>query len=420
MSEVGEVPQGPQPEQQPPQQRLEDLPEFQKLAPEQQERLLAIRERLQAEAMNPQHVVSRSINEMGFFEGLYHTAKPHLEKKKTLMIKDLKATASLTLSLIPLVGQEVGFGKGLFGIYKAEKGLEKFVPAARLARAGKEVGKAAKLTWEGGKAFQAATKVKDVKVLPRIGNAVGKAVEWTTRPIRALWSGGTAPFISLNREFGEHAGRVATKMLGANEVHAARVIAHGEAAEERAKFIQAGLDAAAAAGKNLNQVEWWNVAKKWKRGAIMRGGKAEYARVIREANRNLDNVLEARLAGSGTGKLGTEAYKVAQKVKPTVLEGLGLKKYLALFDQWFNLTPDVPHWLSTTTAIGEFLGAYGIDAIPAVIQLGQDKIKNVGVTWNMGKDVLKYTRDRLLKPDPARKQSAEVFSPAPTVAGAVA
>lgn len=417
MSEVGEVPQGPQLEQQPPPQRLEDLPEFQKLAPEQQERLLAIRERLQQEAMNPQQVVSRSINEMGFFEGLYHTAKPHLEKKKTLMVKDLKAAASLTLSIIPLVGEGVSLGKGLFGFYKAEKGFEKFVPAARLARAGGEIGNAARRTWEGGKAFQAAMKTTEAtNVLPKIGNAIGRAAEWTSRPIRALWSGGTAPFISLNKDFGDHASHVATKMLGANEVHAARVIAHGKATAARAEFVQKGLEAAANAGQSLDNIEWWNLAKKWRRGGIMRGGKAEYARVIREANRNLDNILEARLVGTGTGRLGTEAYKAGQKVKPTVLEGLGLKKYLALFDQWFNLTPDVPHWLSTTTAIGEFLGAHGIDAIPAVIQLGQDKIKHLGVTWNMGKDVLKYTRDRLLRPDPARKQAAEVFTAQPAAA----
>lgn len=418
MSEIGEVPQGPQPEQQPLQQRLEDLPEFQKLAPEQQEKLLAIRERLQQEAMNPQQVVSRSINEMGFFEGLYHTAKPHLEKKKTLMVKDLKATASLTLSLVPLLGEGVSFGKGVFGIYKAKQGLEKFVPAARLARAGGEVGKAVRATLEGGKAFQAATKVKDVKVLPRIGNAVGKAVEWTTRPIRVLWSGGTAPFISLNKDFNTHALHVADKMLDGNEVHKATQKIHHAAEVKRGLYINKKIKEARIAEHDLENVRWWQFADKWRRFQIHRGGQAEANRVIRRAGRVLDNRLEKHLVDSGKGLMGSKIDVAMQKVKPTVLEGLGLKKYLALFDQWFNLTPDVPHWLSTTTAIGEFLGAHGIDTIPAVIQLGQNKLKDIGVTWNMGMDVFKYTRDRLLKPDPARTQAAEVFSPA--VAGATA
>ena len=95
MSETAErSPQGMMPEQEDPQPRmedmsrqtrLEDLPEFQKLAPEQQEKLLSLRERMMNEAMNPERVVTRSINEMGFWEGMKETVKPHAEKKMKLM-----------------------------------------------------------------------------------------------------------------------------------------------------------------------------------------------------------------------------------------------------------------------------------------------------------------------------------------------
>ena len=99
MSEVGELPQTPEPATEPLTQRLEDMEEFKKLSPEHQEKLLALREQLAAEAMNPERVVTRSIDEMGFLEGMKETMKPHQAKLKELAFNDLKATASAAISM---------------------------------------------------------------------------------------------------------------------------------------------------------------------------------------------------------------------------------------------------------------------------------------------------------------------------------
>lgn len=403
------MPRGPQPEQEPPRQRLEDMPEFQNLAPEQREKLLSLREQLTAEAMQPNRVATRSIEEMGFWEGLLHTLKPHAEQKKRLMVADLKAKGSLALSIIPILGEGLAFGKGLFGVYKAEK---VFVPAERLRKAGAAIKPAVELV----KAQKIAKVAEDARRIDKVGNAMRRAAEWTTRPVRMLFAGTLAPLRTLNEEYGKHAVHVAETMLAGNEIHAARKAAVATAQAERMKFIDGKLEAAAKTGKNLKDVSWWQFSKRWQRYQIERGGNAEAARVLRQAGRVIDTGLEAKLAGTGTGKLGTEAYKAAQKVKPTVIEGVGLKKYLAMFDQWFNLTPDVPHWMSTTTAVAELLGMHGIDAIPAVIQIGVNKYRGAELNLKMARDVYAFAKKRLSEPQPVRRQASEVFAAAPASA----
>jgi len=141
MSETGEIPLTPAETGGEPQvQRLEDMEEFKKMAPEQQEKLLDLRERLQNEAMDPRAVVTRSIDEMGFWEGMKATVQPHIAKQKEILFKELKASASLVLSLIPVLGEGKGLGTGLFGI-TVQKGAAvekaiKFEPFVRLKKAG--------------------------------------------------------------------------------------------------------------------------------------------------------------------------------------------------------------------------------------------------------------------------------------------
>lgn len=416
MSETGETPPVPQKEttpsvheQMPP--RLEDMPEFQKLTPEQQEKLLALRERLTAAAMDQKQVASRSIEEMGFWEGMVHTIRPHLEEKKKLWVKDLKAKGSLALSLIPVLGEGLAFGKGIFGFYKAEKGINKFMPAARVAKAGKEAVSAARTTWEAGKAYQAGAKLsKDAKGLANVGTGIGKAAEWLTRPIRTLFHTTMTPFRVLNSEYAMHAAHTAKKMVGENAVYTARQAGMEAAHAARLKHISEQMDQAAKSGKNLENIKWWELGKRWQLNGIRKAGDAEAARVMRQVNRGIDNMVEAGLAGSGKGAFRSGVEKTLTKAKPTVIEGLGLKKYLALFDQWFNLTPDVPHWLSTTTAVGELLGAHGIDAVPAVIQIGVNKWHDAKVTTAMAKDVFAFVKKRLSEPQTDRKEAATVFA----------
>ena len=99
-----------------------------------------------------------------------------------------------------------------------------------------------------------------------------------------------------------------------------------------------------------------------------------------------------------------------KRAAPTIIEGTKFGKFHAFFDRWLNLTPDIPVWLSTTTGVAEFLGAHGIDAIPAVMQMGINRYKSVMVSKDMALDVLGYTAKRGLKKIVERKQAAEVFA----------
>ena len=91
---------------------------------------------------------------------------------------------------------------------------------------------------------------------------------------------------------------------------------------------------------------------------------------------------------------------------------LKTSRFKAFFEKWLNLTPDVPVWLSTTTGVMEFLGAHGIDAIPAVMQMGINRYKSVMVTKDMAMDVLGYTAKRVLGKFADRKSAAATFATA--------
>lgn len=78
---------------------------------------------------------------------------------------------------------------------------------------------------------------------------------------------------------------------------------------------------------------------------------------------------------------------------------------------FFNLTPDVPHWLSLTTAVGEMVGLHGIDMIPAVLQMGKNTIDMIATYGKLTKDVWNLCADRISgKHKDLRKQVA-AFEP---------
>jgi|GEM_PF-768669 len=428
MSEIGEVPQGPQPEQQPPQQRLEDLPEFQKLAPEQQERLLAIRERLQAEAMNPQQVVSRSINEMGFWEGMKETVKPHLAKQKEIMFKDLKAYASAALSLVPVLGEGKGLGTGLLGITAKEgKALtsatrlrnvqfEPFVRLSKAAAKGKEAMagvKAAKAT-EKLLRFEKTSGSIFTKVAVKMADAVdytGAVIKDVVRPMGAVLAGKNKAMHVLGEEFSTSASHGATVMAEKFHVQSIR-----EAQKLKATMKANAYNAVKDAVRQVNAADkWYKFPVKWARSAAGEvAAQAAKARVGKEFGKGVTKAVKE--ATKHTGPKGWVESGI-KRAAPTVIEGTKFGKFQAFFDHWLNLTPDVPVWLSTTTGLMEFLGAHGIDTIPAALQLAHNRYKQVIVTKDMALDVVRYTAMRGLQKMADRKQAAEVFSPA-TVATA--
>lgn len=420
MSEIGETPRVPQPEQDVPQQRLEDLPEFQKLAPEQQEKLLAIRERLQSEAMNPQHVVSRSINEMGFWEGMKETVKPHLQKHKELYVKDLKAYASAALSLVPVLGEGKGLGTGLFGItLNAEKtlaqGAIKFEPLVRGKKA-LEFGKRGYSYMRNYSAVEHLKNAKDFIYPMSIKTALGPhqatkseirraVLHDKLRPVGARLGWKVAVERSLVKDYGtavkEGAKVLATK-LGVEGIQAAQ--------RTKAAMKKEAYQAVKIAVREVNAADkWYKFPIKWARSATGEvAAQVAKARVGKEFGKGVTSAVESAVKSQHL--IGKRVEGLVKRAAPTVIEGTKLGKFHAFFDHWLNLTPDVPVWLSTTTGVMEFLGAHGIDAVPAVLQIANNRYKQVMVTKDMALDVVKYTAMKGLQKMADRKRASEVFT----------
>ncbi len=432
MSETGELPQGPEPVK--PPIRLEDRPEFQALAPEQQEKLLALRERLMAEAANPENVVSRSINEMGFWEGLKHTVKPHMAKHKEIMFKELKAGASLAISLVPVLGEGKGLGTGLFGIGTKQapavvdgivnlKTLH-FEPLARLGNAatkGKEAFTAAKampksadLLWKFGK-----TNDKNILVRGAIKTAdaidrVGAHAKDALRPAAILFGAKGAVEHSLGAASHASAAEGAEAMAKTFKVE--KVYEATKAKKIAKQVAYNTTKVAEEAKRGIQNRKWYELPKHWK--AI--GAEIAAKRARREAGK-LGNVaikqaIEAGFEGRKVGKARKVIESGVKKVSPAVIEGTRFGQYKAFFERWLNLTPDVPVWISTTTGVAEFLGAHGIDAIPAVMQMGINRYQQLKVSKDMGLDVLGYVATRALGKLAERKRAAAVFRPQEAVA----
>lgn len=413
MSETGEMsPRGVVPEQIQPQPRMEDMPEFQKLAPEQQEKLLSLRERMQAEAMSPQHVVTRSIDEMGFFEGLKETAKPHLKKHGEIMFKELKARASLALSLIPVLGEGKGLGTGLLGITAKEgKALtgashlkdiqfEPFVRGARVlnsAKAGYKYARSYSAVEHLHKAAEAAGKA------PGLLKNAGAHIKDTLRPVTSAFSAKGFAERRAMKDYAKAAREGATVMatklgvVGIQEAQRAKALAKAKAYAEVKKGV---------ASMNASE-SWIKFPVKWARSA-----KGEVVARLARAKAGKDaakDVTEAvKKVVQNQGVVGWFEGGI-KRAAPTVIEGTKFGKFHAFFDRWLNLTPDVPVWLSTTTGVMEFFGAHAIDAIPALMQMGINRYKQVIVSKDMALDVLGYTVKRGLGKIAERQRAAEVF-----------
>lgn len=419
MSEMGEVPLTPQERGEPPQvKRLEDMPEFQKLAPEQQERILTLRERMREQAMNPRDVVTRSINEMGFWEGMGATLKPHMQRYKEIKIKDLKASASLALSLLPVLGEGKGLGTGLLGITakegKALTGASKlkniqFEPFVR----GKRVLESAKAGYKYAGRYSAVEHVRKAAELagkkPGLLKNAGAHIEDAFRPVKSIFSAkgfaeqrAVHDFTKVSRE----GSTVIAKKLGVVEIQAAQRA--GQLAEKTAYLAKK----AALTTDAIKNRRWFDLPKHWKARGIEIAAKRARKDAAKVAKESMKMVLEPRFANRKLipGQKWVESQ--ALKTVPKVIEGTKFGRFHTFFDKWLNLTPDVPVWLSTTTGVMEFLGAHGIDAIPAVLQLGKNMYDGAKLTTDMALDVVKYSATRGLQKLAERKQAAEVFASA--------
>jgi len=435
MSEVGELPQTPEPATEPLTQRLEDMEEFKKLSPEHQEKLLALREQLAAEAMNPERVVTRSIDEMGFWEGMKETMKPHQAKLKELAFNDLKATASAAISLVPVLGEGMGLGTGLFGIGTKEapavvngvinlKSVH-FEPLVRLEKAGRY----AKTAFNSGRtvneivkyspvaqdAAELVTHVRPEKSFKAIGKGkdVFNAAKSKARDIfsfvgATLDSKGGA-IGSLSADFNMSAKEGTKVLAGKMGVAGIQEAQNAKTLAKNAAFAGVKVEVAA---KNAASGEWYKFPLRWARSATgeVRANIASI-KMGKEANKGVNAAVETALQGKNLNKAQKWVESGVMKAAPGVIEGTHMGAYKNFFEKWLNLTPDVPIWISTTTGVLEFLGMHGIDALPGASQLLIDKYKRAMVTKDAAMDVLGYTMKRVLKTTAERQQAAKTFAP---------
>lgn len=135
----------------------------------------------------------------------------------------------------------------------------------------------------------------------------------------------------------------------------------------------------------------------------------------------INESLDAAAAAAGKSGAGKWAFKEFEKRKLTGMKILGNPEKRAGIWHFLDLTPDVPGWLSLTTAVGEMVGIHGIDVIPAVLQMGVNKVEQVKTYGRLTKDVwnLAVTRLNGKGKDVARATAA--FEPRPpVVAGGMA
>lgn len=433
MSEIGEMPSpAPVEVQEPPRKRLEDMPEFKKLAPEQQEKLLALREHMMAEASNPERVVTRSIGEMGFWEGMKETMKPHMAKSKELAFKELKAGASLTISLIPILGEGKGLGTGLLGLGTKEAPLvlsgatklsdlkNGFEPAVRLSKAfskGKEVASATKavksadMLWDMSKGSRGLEKAA-FKVAYGL-DKTGAVIQDVVRPVTSILAGKDAATHVLGQEFSKSAKEGSNIMAARFGVDKIQDAQHAKAAAKAAAFAGVKADVAA---KNAVSGEWYKFPVRWARSA---GGEVRANVASMKAGKKAGEAVTEAVKGSvkRTGVAGFVEGGV-KRAAPTAIEATRFGKFHAFFDRWLNLTPDVPLWISTTTGVMEFLGAHGIDAVPAVMQMAVNRYQSIKLSMAAAKDVLAYTTGRVLQKAAERQIAANTFEMAPVPAAA--
>lgn len=193
------------------------------------------------------------------------------------------------------------------------------------------------------------------------------------RKIKAIGKG-------LGRAMAENAPEAAKAGSLFEKARAGSVVAREQAAaavraENIAKNIAvSSYETARDAQKALKGAEKWN--------------KAVTKVAINES-------LDAAAAAAGKTGVGKWAFKEFEKRKLTGMKIVGNPEKRAGIWHFLDLTPDVPGWLSLTTAAGEMVGVHGIDVIPAVLQMGKNTIDQVSTYGKLTKDVWNLAVTRL-------------------------
>jgi hypothetical protein len=332
------------------------------------------------------------------------------------MFKDLKAKGSLLLSLIPVLGEGKGLGTGLFGI-TAEKGLlktpiadMKFEPLIR----GKRATDALKHGYNYARKYNAvehAYKAAEAaKKAPNMLKNAGAHIADTLRPVTSAFTAKSFAEQRVYKDFTKATKEGATVLADNLKVGDIYATASARKAAEHVAYTTTKAEQTAKLG--LENRKLFEVKKHWKALGVefaarkaRRGAKKENIQAVNEL---IKKGFEGRNVGFARKAVETGLKKAA----PTVIEGTRAGGFKGFFERWLNLTPDVPVWLSTTTGVLELFGAHGIDAVPAVLQLGINSYKKFHVNKEMAMDVLGYTASRVINKVTERKRAAEVFRPA--------
>lgn len=188
---------------------------------------------------------------------------------------------------------------------------------------------------------------------------------------------------------------------------------------------------AAKAGSFFEKVRAGNVVGKVEAEAALRAEHiaANIAHGTYETSREASKALKAGLkynkevtkqalkagldeAADAAGKTGVGrwVFKEIEKRKIPTIKILANPEKRAAIGAFLDLTPDVPGWLSLTTAVGEMVGIHGIDVIPAALQMGKNTIDTAVTYGKLTNDVLNLAIDRVTGRGKGVAKAAQLFS----------
>lgn len=208
------------------------------------------------------------------------------------------------------------------------------------------------------------------------------------RKVKAIGAGfGRA--MAENAPKAAKAGSLFEKVKAGSVVGKAEVESALRAERIAANIVHGTYETAKDAQKALKAAEKWNkgITKK----AISEG-------------------LDAAAEAAGKTGIGKWGLKQLEKSKMPAIKILSNPEKRAGIGAFLDLTPDVPVWLSLTTATGEMVGIHGIDVIPAVLQMGKNTIDTVVTYKKMTSDVLNLAIDRVTGRGKGVAKAAQLFS----------
>lgn len=133
----------------------------------------------------------------------------------------------------------------------------------------------------------------------------------------------------------------------------------------------------------------------------------------RETKIAVNQALDLAAEQAGKRGLGKAIYKGLERAKVPALKKIAHPAGRVGIVEFFDLTPDMPLWLTLTTGAAEMVGVHGADAIPATLQIGKNVVDMVAVYGRLGKDMWNLTVDRIAgrKNDAALTRATNAFSP---------